>query len=121
MSAVVFQRVEGLAMAAVALLVVWYGFFDYPWFAYLVLFLLPDISMFGYRFGPRVGAVVYNMGHMFALPFLLAAAAFVAAAATPYLAALLWIAHIGIDRALGFGLKHQSGFKDTHLGRIRRF
>jgi hypothetical protein len=32
--------------------------------------------------------------------------------------ALIWLAHIGIDRALGYGLKYASGFGFTHLGRI---
>jgi hypothetical protein len=27
-------------------------------------------------------------------------------------------AHIGIDRALGYGLKYSTGFGFTHLGRI---
>jgi hypothetical protein len=26
--------------------------------------------------------------------------------------------HIGMDRALGFGLKYETDFKDTHLGRV---
>jgi hypothetical protein len=29
-------------------------------------------------------------------------------------------AHIGVDRALGFGLKLPTGVRDTHLGRIGR-
>ena len=33
---------------------------------------------------------------------------------------LIWLAHVGIDRALGFGLKYASAFGDTHLGRIGR-
>ena len=33
-------------------------------------------------------------------------------------AALIWIAHIGLDRALGYGLKYATGFGDTHLGHI---
>jgi hypothetical protein len=32
--------------------------------------------------------------------------------------ALIWLAHIGIDRALGYGLKYVAGFGFTHLGRI---
>jgi hypothetical protein len=32
--------------------------------------------------------------------------------------ALIWAAHIGIDRALGFGLKYSAGAALTHLGRI---
>jgi hypothetical protein len=34
--------------------------------------------------------------------------------------ALVWFAHIGLDRMLGYGLKHPSGFRETHLGRIGR-
>jgi hypothetical protein len=34
--------------------------------------------------------------------------------------ALIWIAHIAIDRALAHGLKLPTGFQDTHLGRIGR-
>jgi hypothetical protein len=32
--------------------------------------------------------------------------------------AMIWLAHIGFDRALGYGLKYTSGFGFTHLGRI---
>jgi hypothetical protein len=32
--------------------------------------------------------------------------------------AMIWLAHIGIDRALGYGLKYFAGFGFTHLGRI---
>jgi hypothetical protein len=33
---------------------------------------------------------------------------------------ILWLAHAGFDRMLGYGLKLPSGFQDTHLGRIGR-
>ncbi|MDU3890869.1 MAG: DUF4260 family protein [Serratia liquefaciens] len=36
------------------------------------------------------------------------------------MAALIWGAHIGFDRALGYGLKYASGFADTHLGGLGR-
>lgn len=29
--------------------------------------------------------------------------------------ALVWAAHVGADRALGYGLKESTGFGDTHL------
>jgi hypothetical protein len=32
--------------------------------------------------------------------------------------ALIWVAHVGVDRALGYGLKYPSAFKDTHLQRV---
>jgi len=31
---------------------------------------------------------------------------------------LIWIAHIGIDRVLGYGLKYPTAFKDTHLQKV---
>jgi hypothetical protein len=34
--------------------------------------------------------------------------------------AMIWLAHIGFDRALGYGLKYAAGFTFTHLGRIGR-
>jgi hypothetical protein len=33
---------------------------------------------------------------------------------------LIWCAHIGFDRALGYGLKSPEGFRFTHLGKIGR-
>ena len=32
---------------------------DYVWWWFLLLFLTPDISMAGYIFGPKIGAVAY--------------------------------------------------------------
>ena len=32
--------------------------------------------------------------------------------------ALIWLAHIGMDRLLGYGLKYPTAFKDTHLQRV---
>jgi hypothetical protein len=40
--------------------------------------------------------------------------------ANPAAARLILGAHIGFDRALGFGLKLPTSFRDTHLGRIGR-
>lgn len=120
MSITLLERLEGLVLGTLALGVVWYGFSDYGWFIYIVLFLLPDISMAGYLHDPRAGAVVYNLGHSFVAPLLLAAVSFWLQAPTLYLIALLWIAHIGIDRALGFGFKLPSDFRNTHLGELGR-
>ena len=32
--------------------------------------------------------------------------------------ALIWAAHIGVDRVLGYGLKYPTAFRDTHLGPV---
>jgi hypothetical protein len=83
------------------------------------LILAPDLSMLGYLAGPRVGAIVYNAVHTLIAPAVLAAAALLAAPLLTPLSLIL-LAHIAADRALGYGLKHSTGFKDTHLGQIGR-
>ena len=76
--------------------------------------------MLGYLSGPRVGAAAYNAVHVYVLPLTLLLAGFIAGLPAAMASALIWIAHIGLDRALGYGLKYATGFGDTHLGRIGR-
>lgn len=85
---------------------------------FAVLFLAPDISLLGYLAGPRVGALSYNALHSTAGPLVLATAGLAAPGLLPF--ALIWLAHIGLDRALGYGLKYAAGFRLTHLGRLGR-
>ena len=91
---------------------------DYAWWLYLLLALAPDLSMLGYLGGPRAGALAYNTAHTFALPVALAVVGLLADADGLVAVTLIWIAHIGADRALGYGLKYPSAFKDTHLQRV---
>ncbi len=89
------------------------------WRLFAVLFLAPDLSMLAYLRGPAVGAAGYNLAHTYALPAALSALALAGLAwAVPV--ALIWAAHIGFDRALGYGLKDRTGFGVTHLSRIGR-
>ena len=90
------------------------------WRQFAILFLTPDLSFLGYLAGARVGAVAYNTAHATLLPLLLGA--FGAAFGQPLAIqlALIWLAHVGFDRALGYGLKYGTGFGFTHLGRIGR-
>jgi Domain of unknown function (DUF4260) len=112
-------RGEGLAafLAALAL----YEQSGASWWLFAVLILVPDLSMAGYLAGPRIGAVAYNGAHTYAGPAALAALDWmVASNGHLTVVAIVWFAHIGFDRALGYGLKYASGFRDTHLGRIGR-
>jgi hypothetical protein len=81
----------------------------------VILFLVPDVSMLGYRAGHRIGAACYNAVHTLTLPAVLAAYGLLGDARLAVLVSLIWFAHIAMDRALGFGLKYPGGFKDTHL------
>jgi hypothetical protein len=111
-------RLEGLALLAGASALYWRAGFDWRLFA--VLFLAPDLSFAGYLAGPRFGALAYNAAHTTVGPLALAAAGTALAQPIMIAVALIWLAHVGFDRALGYGLKYARGFGFTHLGRIGR-
>jgi hypothetical protein len=107
-------RLEGLAVMVGAVAV--FGQAGFSWRLLALLFLAPDLSMLGYLAGPRVGAAAYDALHTYVGPLLLAGAAHFTNSETALAVALVWIAHIGFDRALGYGLKYATRFGDTHLG-----
>ena len=111
-------RAEGLAVLALAAALYWRGGFS--WILFAVLFLVPDVSMLGYLINPRVGAVCYNAVHTYVGPLLLALIGLFANVPICVATALIWVAHIGFDRLLGYGLKYPTAFTDTHLGKIGR-
>jgi hypothetical protein len=111
-------RLEGAAAFAVA--VALYAHAGFSWLLFALLLLAPDLAMLAYLTGPRAGAFVYNLAHTYALALPLALAGFFLGSALASTFALIWVAHIGLDRMLGYGLKYQSGFGDTHLGCIGR-
>ncbi|ABE40349.1 hypothetical protein RPD_3123 [Rhodopseudomonas palustris BisB5] len=111
-------RVEGAALFVGTSL--FYLISDSPWELYALLFFAPDLGFLGYLAGPRTGAFVYNALHTTVAPLLLAIGGMVVLWPMAGTLALIWFAHIGFDRMLGFGLKYGSGFRLTHLGRIGR-
>ncbi len=111
-------RLEGLAVFAAGLA----GFLalGLPWYAFLLLLLVPDLSAIGYLRGPRVGAVVYNVVHDLFTGAVVAGIG-LALGISPIVAfGAILVAHSGMDRVAGYGLKLPSSFQDTHLGRIGR-
>ncbi|WP_181175768.1 DUF4260 domain-containing protein [Mesorhizobium sp. B2-3-4] len=111
-------RLEWAVVAAAA--IVFYGATGVSWWLFALLILAPDLSMAFYLAGPRFGAIAYNALHILIVPMVLLVAGHLAGNAVGSAIALIWIAHIAIDRALGYGLKLSTGFQDTHLGRIGR-
>jgi Domain of unknown function (DUF4260) len=85
------------------------------WLQFTLLFLVPDLAMLGYLAGVHVGAITYNAVHTYVGLIVLAAYSFGSNRLAIFSLSLIWIAHIGLDRMLGFGLKYPSRFKDTHL------
>ena len=80
--------------------------------------LLVDLSMIGYVSGARLGSITYNAAHNLVLPIALLGLGWWTDTGWIVLAAAVFITHIGLDRALGYGLKLPTDFRDTHLGRI---
>jgi hypothetical protein len=109
-------RLEGAAISAAAVALYAHAGLSWPLFALLIL--APDLAMLAYLVGPRAGATAYNIVHTYALAVPLALAGYWLASPVALAIGLIWIAHIGMDRMLGYGLKYASGFRDTHLGRI---
>ena len=86
----------------------------------LPLLLAPDLSMIGYLGGPRLGAITYNLVHNWIVAAVLLALGWWLPVAGLALAGAIVLAHVGMDRVLGFGLKLPTDFRDTHLGRLGR-
>jgi hypothetical protein len=83
---------------------------------FALLLLVPDVTMIAYAVSARAGAAWYNAAHALPAPVALAVAGEASRSYSLTLCALVWIAHIAMDRALGYGLKYGTGFRHTHLG-----
>jgi hypothetical protein len=109
-------RAEGLAVLALATLAYWRS--GGAWWIYAVCFLAPDLTMLGYLSGSRYGAMAYNLGHTYVAPVACLGLGLLLPLPPLVGASLIWAAHIGFDRLLGYGLKYGQGFGVTHLGLV---
>lgn len=109
-------HLEGFAVVVAAC--IFYRELGASWLWFAGLFLAPDLLMIGYVFGKKAGARAYNAGHTYAAPFLLWLVVYLAHQPALFPVCVIWVAHIGFDRLIGFGLKYETGFKDTHLAKV---
>jgi Domain of unknown function (DUF4260) len=116
MSVRLLLRLEGLAIAVGA--IVLFAEVDASWWIFVALILAPDLAFVGYAAGPRVGAAAYNLTHNLILPIALGTAGVLVDSDPAAAIALTWLAHIGGDRLLGYGLKYPTAFNDTHMQRL---
>lgn len=112
----ILLSIEGFALLVGMTLL--YGIWGGSWWIYGILFFAPDFSFIAYLGGPRIGAAVYNAAHSYVLPMIINVIGLGTASPLLLSVAMIWLAHIGFDRALGYGLKYSAGFGFTHLGRI---
>ncbi|MGE7758755.1 DUF4260 domain-containing protein [Peribacillus sp. NPDC097895] len=111
-----FLHIEGLMVLLATIFI--YSSYEFSWSIFLLLILSPDVSMLAYLINERIGAKVYNLFHTYTLSiFTILLAVFLKSDALMMIG-LIWTAHIGMDRLLGYGLKYTSSFKATHIQRL---
>lgn len=109
-------HLEGLVVLLFSIYI--YSLTDFGWLLFILLLFAPDLSMLGYLRNKQVGAVIYNIFHTYIVPAAVITLGIVFSIQILLAIGLIWLAHIGMDRTVGFGLKYDTDFKDTHLQRI---
>lgn len=95
-----------------------YSYFGGDLLPFVLLLLVPDLSMLGYLVNPRLGALTYNTVHTYVVPGVVLALGLLTNTPVMSQIAFIWFAHISMDRTIGFGLKYPNSFKETHLQRV---
>jgi hypothetical protein len=112
----ILLRLEGLVILLLSLY--FYNYLHASWLVFMVLLFIPDVSMIGYLRNKEIGAIVYNLGHNYILGMGVILTGLAIQNTTLLSLGLILTSHMGIDRALGFGLKYKTGFNYTHLQKI---
>ncbi len=107
-------RLEGLALLGSA--VIGFGVTGQPWWLFVALLLAPDLGAIGYLVSRRAGAVAHNVAHTTVMPLALLCAGYVQHSTVVLAIALVWLAHIGMDRTMAYGLRYPDDFGRTRLG-----
>ncbi|MFJ8100003.1 DUF4260 domain-containing protein [Lysinibacillus sp. NPDC096212] len=95
-----------------------YKYFEFSFLYFILFLLLPDITMLGYIVNTKIGALFYNIGHSLVVPAILLIIGFATVSPPLLMASIIWLAHIFLDRTLGYGLKYDDAFTKTHLQQI---
>lgn len=112
----ILLHIEGLAVLLLSLYL--YESNDFSWILLIVLLFVPDVSMVGYMINQKIGALIYNLFHTYIIAIIVVFFGLLLTNPTTLGIGLIWTAHIGMDRMLGYGLKYPTHFKDTHLHRV---
>lgn len=109
-------HIEGLVVLAIC--IYFYFHLQFSWIVFIVLLLVPDLSALGYLKNVKVGSALYNLFHTYTIPALIMLSSLLIHNNNGLMISLIWIAHIGMDRMIGYGLKYPTKFQDTHLNRV---
>jgi len=106
-------KLEELGMFALSILL--FNMLGYSWWLFLLLILMPDISMLGYLINPKAGSITYNLFHHKGVAVLVYLSGVYMYSSTLLIAGIILFGHSSLDRVLGLGLKYGDAFKHTHL------
>ncbi len=113
---IIHLRYEALALAVLMVVLTYKS--SAPLWVLPATFLLFDVCIVGYKINHEVGSIMYNLIHNATIPTLFVAFGVLLDTEIIAVIGFCWTFHIAVDRMLGYGLKHESSFKNTHLGRI---
>jgi hypothetical protein len=109
-------KLESLSLAILMVVLTYYS--PAPLWILPATFLFFDIGMIGYLKNTKFGALTYNISHDFTIPTILIALGLMFNVSWVSVVGYCWVFHVAIDRSLGYGLKHEHSFNETHLGKI---
>lgn len=112
----ILLRMEGTAVFIATL--IFYGQSGFNWWTFILLLLAPDLAALGYLHSEAFGSLCYNIVHTYVLPIALGLLALLLHFEPGLQLATIWLAHIGLDRMVGYGLKYPNGFKTTHFNKV---
>lgn len=112
----IMLSLEGLIVLMSSIVAYWY--IGGNGWLFIALLLVPDLTFIVYMMNQFIGTVAYNIVHTYTLPLILLTLALVVGWQMGIMLSLIWFAHIGMDRTIGYGLKYQTAFKDTHMNRV---
>ncbi len=112
----IFLHLEGASVLIAALIL--YANQGFSWWTFALLLLAPDLSFLFYLINQRLGSTAYNLVHTLVFPLALAVYSLLSSSSLGLQLALIWLAHIGMDRMVGYGLKYPDQAKETHFSRL---
>lgn len=95
-----------------------YFIFGFSLWIFLLFLLVPDVSMVGYAINKDIGSKVYNLGHTYVIPIIITLLYLVTNEEVLLQISLIWLAHISMDRSIGYGLKYPSAFDKTTIQKV---
>lgn len=112
----ILLHVEGFAVLGLSIFM--YSYSGFSWVLFILLLFVPDVAMFGYLFNNKIGAIIYNIFHTYSISIAIILFGMMVDSDITLAIGMIWLAHIGMDRMVGYGLKYPKSFKDNHLQRV---